>query len=107
MWGRQMGKQRSIARAVEIYLDGPEREEDLVVHEHSGKRDTHGGTREAEVYIVQAAPSSSRSPKRCAHGKSWLRRNARALGGSRRGAHGKARKPEAIRARAVVGARKP
>ena len=43
------GRKRGIACAVEIYLDGPEREEDLVVHEHSGKSDTHGAPGKQDV----------------------------------------------------------
>ena len=49
MWGRQMGHTHGIACAVEIYLDGPEREEDLVVHEHSGNSDTHGAPGKQDV----------------------------------------------------------
>ena len=43
------GQIRGIACAVEIYLDGPEREEDLVVHEYSGKSHTHGAPGKQDV----------------------------------------------------------
>ena len=43
------GQKRGIACAVEIYLDGPEREEDLVVHECLGPSHTHGAPGKQDV----------------------------------------------------------